>query len=456
MRLIKGLFDDLLYKKIVKWNRFTAVAERALGFYLHDFEQRGLFKKYGFSSTVHFAFIKLQLPPKKTRELIRTARTLEDLPLTDQAFSDGKLSWSAVREITRVATRETEKEWIEFAQNKNLRQIERAVSRARHGERPPKDPYSLSRTKFKVVADLPTEDYAVWQAAFERLSATCGSELDASTVLVILARSFLERSLNDREMETRKAFQVVYHRCSECHRAWIQSSEGPEGIPPSRVAEREREAEVIRLDEEEGGKALAGQDVPRGTQEEGGRSLESSAPYSKEDFDKPNTALIRHQVLTRDGQTCATPGCQNRGELFAHHVQWRSNGGRTNLINEVSVCQRCHSLIHEGYLQVEGIAPYGLLWNGRNGKIQDGSELEQMHERFVYGLERRACVPRGTEEERGRSPEASVSYSGATEKDTTIYSLDQVPDRVDSKWWQKYGHNFIFKGKRAHLKHARI
>ena len=176
-----------------------------------------------------------------------------------------------------------------------------------------------------------------------------------------------------------KAFQVVYHRCSKCHRAWIQSREGPEGTPQSRVSERRREAEVIRLDEEEGGKVPAVQNVPRGTQEERGPSSEVSPPYSQEGLDKPNTPLIRHQVLSRDGQTCATPGCQNRSELFAHHAQWRSNGGRTSLINEVSVCQRCHSLIHEGFLQVEGIAPYGLLWNGRNGKIQDSSELERMH-----------------------------------------------------------------------------
>ena len=100
-----------------------------------------------------------------------------------------------MREITRVATKETEAEWIAFAEEKGIRQIERAVSRVDHGavtfrSRPPKDPYSLSKTRIKVVGELLMADYSVWKTAFDRLRERCGHDLDFSTAPVLLSRSF--------------------------------------------------------------------------------------------------------------------------------------------------------------------------------------------------------------------------------------------------------------------------
>ena len=239
MRLIKGLAEDVLIKKIRKLDRLHGLTDRCLGFYLLDFNNRGLFKKCGFSSTAQFALVKLHVSRRRTRELLRIARELEGLPLLDKAFSEGRLSWSAVREITRVATKETETEWIALAEEKGIRQIERAVSRVNYGDRPPEDPYSLSKTRIKVVGELLMADYAVWETAFDRLRERCGHDLDFSTALVLLSRSFLEQPLKGQEKESRKAFQVIYHRCSECAKAWMQTSDGVEGVPRSLVESRE-------------------------------------------------------------------------------------------------------------------------------------------------------------------------------------------------------------------------
>ena len=268
MRLIKGLSEERLLDRIKKFNRIAGVSQRALGFYLLDFDRRGLYKRKGFASTAQFALMKLHVDPKKTRELLRIARALEDLTLIDVAFAEGRISWSAVREVTRVATKETEDDWLELARKGSLRKIEHAVSRARRGERPPKDPYSLSRTKLKVMAELPIEDYAVWKAAFDRLAEVSGGELDVSTALLLLSTSYLERPLGEGEKAARKAFQVVYHRCGECDRAWVETEDGPAGIPARKVGWREGFAEVVKL-EEGGGVPVAGEkcpgiDAPRG------------------------------------------------------------------------------------------------------------------------------------------------------------------------------------------------
>jgi len=191
--------------------------------------------------------MRFHLAPRKTRELLRIARALEDLPQIDAAFAEGEVLWSAVREISRVATKETEKEWLDLARESSMRKIEQAVSRARYGEQPPRDPYGLSHLKLKVLAELSLEDHAIWQSAFDRVAADFGGELDAATVLLVLAKQYLEQPLNRQETEARKVFQVVYHRCTECQRAWMQTEDGPAGIPVAKVAAREPLAKVLRL-----------------------------------------------------------------------------------------------------------------------------------------------------------------------------------------------------------------
>src|SRR2546428_7634568 len=44
---------------------------------------------------------------ERRMELVRVAKALELLPLTDEAFNRGELFWTAVRVMTRVATPQT-------------------------------------------------------------------------------------------------------------------------------------------------------------------------------------------------------------------------------------------------------------------------------------------------------------------------------------------------------------
>jgi len=386
MGLKYGLPDEKLLSRIEHFAKACGLSERGLGFYLLDFDRRRLFKKYGFASTIHYAQGKLQITHKKTRELIRVARALEGLSLIDHAFSNGGVKWSAVREITRVAARETEKEWLEVAQKRSLRNVEQAVSRVSYGDRPPKDPYALSKVKLKVMAELATEDYAIWKAAFDRLAQTCGEDLDTATAILIMARMFLEKPLSQAEAEGRKAFQVVYHRCSECDRAWVQTDDGPQGAPAKKVKYYEQWADIINVKEDEGDPACIDLDtsdptlnqakkhmqtaecVPRGAPNSDCATLPQTSNVTAVKIDKPNTNTIRKQVLSRDGHCCAAPGCLNKRNLSAHHVAWRTHGGKTELRNEISLCPTCHSLVHEGIITVKGKAPHDIEWTRPDGK----------------------------------------------------------------------------------------
>ncbi len=61
---------------------------------------------------------------------------------------------------------------------------------------------------------------------------------------------------------------------------------------------------------------------------------------------------MRAKVLARDGHRCQS--CRGRRDLHAHHVQPRSEGGRTELDNLVTTCKFCHGLLYQDRLVVTG------------------------------------------------------------------------------------------------------
>ncbi len=52
---------------------------------------------------------------------------------------------------------------------------------------------------------------------------------------------------------------------------------------------------------------------------------------------------LREQVRRRDGWRCQ--GCGTRSNLEVHH-QLRSQGGHDSEENLITLCARCHSLVH--------------------------------------------------------------------------------------------------------------
>jgi hypothetical protein len=66
------------------------------------------------------------------------ARALGELKLVDVAFAAGKLSYSKVRAITRVATSETEQDFLDISTNATASQIERLSAAYRRTRIDPK------------------------------------------------------------------------------------------------------------------------------------------------------------------------------------------------------------------------------------------------------------------------------------------------------------------------------
>jgi len=76
------------------------------------------------------------LRARDMRERVRVGRALRTLRRIERAFIDGELSYSRAREVTRVATVQTEPEWLELARRLDMRSLERRVVAEARGEGP--------------------------------------------------------------------------------------------------------------------------------------------------------------------------------------------------------------------------------------------------------------------------------------------------------------------------------
>lgn len=82
-------------------------------------------------SCAHWLNFRCGIALGAAREKVRVAHALPTLPAIKAAFRDGKLSYSKVRAITRVATPETEHDWLQVAASATAAQVEKIMRRVR-------------------------------------------------------------------------------------------------------------------------------------------------------------------------------------------------------------------------------------------------------------------------------------------------------------------------------------
>ena len=93
---------------------------------IREFDARGGWNN-GFRSCVAWLTWRVGLSPGAAREHVRVARALGTLPRLAQALGRGELSYSKVRELTRVATPETEERLLAVGRAGTAEHVERIV-----------------------------------------------------------------------------------------------------------------------------------------------------------------------------------------------------------------------------------------------------------------------------------------------------------------------------------------
>src|ERR1043166_8980164 len=177
-------------------------------------EARQIWRPLGMVSLLDYLERVMGYRPRTAQDRLRVARALGSLPGLTAALAGGELSFSAVRELTRVATPETESAWRAAAAGKNVREIEELVADHHPGDRPddPKDPAGRTHVgRFELSA----ETVALLRQARQVLDDEHGTNLSDDQLIAGLCHAVLDGAPAS-EPTGRAKFQIAVTVCERC------------------------------------------------------------------------------------------------------------------------------------------------------------------------------------------------------------------------------------------------
>ena len=332
---------------------------------LAEFDARRGWAEPGLRSCAHWLGWRVGLSARTARDHLRVAHALQRLPATTAAFAEGRVSYSKVRALTRIATPASEEALLGIALHGTAAQLDDLVRAARGVLHPqPAEARRALRTsraddgslivRLRIPADrghalmaaieavldepgggsaeplphLPDTDPAVRERALQQ-----GLEHDTGPALDPLAARRLDALLDlvDGAVTARPAQLVVHVRAEptgsggsgpDGPAAWI---DGGPAVSPATAARLTCTAPVRAL--------LTGH---RDTPLHLGRRRRGVSPAQ----------LLALRV--RDRGRCVVPGCGATRHLHAHHLHPWALGGPTDFDNLALVCGLHHRMVHEG------------------------------------------------------------------------------------------------------------
>lgn len=364
---------------------------------LAEFDQRGGTGWYiGLKSTAHWLAWACSMSPGTAREHVRVARALPGMPLTVAAFSQGRLSYSKVREMTRVADRVDEATLVDLACAMTASQLARTLSsfRAVDGARLGQDAIRQARWTtredgmIEIRAILPPEEGAELLTALDLAltrdghdtpshepasadhSAADADAPDPATraaettvtptleqrkadALVHVARGYLEHAPTDRSGEDRHLVivQVSADALTRNVPAGTPTTGEPDtpGDVPAGTSPNPTTTSPLCH--------VIGQDTP--LEPATAERLACTGKIALQITDATGEVLhlgrsrrlaspAQRRALRLRDRTCSFPGCHQSRHLDAHHVTPWSEGGTTDIDSLALLCRRHHVIVHEG------------------------------------------------------------------------------------------------------------
>lgn len=282
-------------------------------------EKEEVWLKVGEPGMVAYVERVLGYEPKVAQERMRVARALAELPSIAAELAKGELTYSAVKELTRVAKWETEASWLEKALGRTTAEVQSMVSGRRAGDLP-ESPPKPENIRYFIHEELAATTFAKGREARKVLEEELGHAIDSDTFYSMLYDRVLSGHVSDR---ARHQIAVTVSGCDE--RAWQHGGGRAIEIPPSARELAECDAERIG-------------------------SLDAKTPTRASQDISPATRRLVHQ---RDGFRCQVPGCRASRNLDVHHIKPRSKGGTGDADNLVTLCAEHHRAHHDGKLAIE-------------------------------------------------------------------------------------------------------
>ncbi len=285
-----------------------------------------IWRRLGKPSLLAYMEDVLGYAPKTARDRMRVAVALDEMPALAEALENGDQSYSALRELTRVVTPNTQREWCDAVRGKNLRQIEELVGVHRRGDLPT-DPPNPDLAPRVVRFEVTTATYALLRQAQQILADEHGRRLDDNELVAALCGSVIDGGADPDEDGSRARHQILTTICEACQQGWQQAGGVNVPISPADVERVECDAQRIGSDREP---SRAKQDI---------------------------SPMVRRHVWRRDHGACTVPGCRSARFIEAHHIVHQADGGGHEAENIVLLCFAHHAAHHEGLLAISGRAP---------------------------------------------------------------------------------------------------
>jgi hypothetical protein len=296
--------------------------------WLREAEALQIWRPLGMVSALDYLERVLSYAPRSAQERLRVARALGTLPQLTAGLARGDLSFSAVRELTRVTTPATEGAWVAAAAGKNLRQIEELVADHRPGDRPDDPPDPEARVRV-IRFELSAETFALLRQARAVVDDEHGSHLPDDLFVAALCGAVLDGA-SETEPTGRAKFQIAVTVCERCRQGWQEGAGAKIAIGAAAVDRALCDAQHIG-------------------------SIDGATPERAHQDIAPSVARLGWR---RDGGRCRVPGCRSARGLEIHHLVHRIDGGSHDPSNLVLLCSACHLAHHGGALTMSGTADH--------------------------------------------------------------------------------------------------
>lgn len=383
-----------------------------------EFDRRGGWSDGSTQSCAHWLNWKCGISFCAAREKVRTARALKNLPKISAAMERGEISYSKVRELTRVACPATEDYLLLIAIHGTAHHVERLVRYYRNAKESEELTREARQQKDRMLqyfydhdgsvvikARLPAQAGALFMKAIDRavdnLWETEPEAVETDTpagtptvkflptrtkradALELLAESFLQNGAatlsggDKHQIAVHVDMETLQNGCAG--RCEIEHGTHIAAETARRLA---CDASVVGMVEDENGDPLSV-----------GRKTRSIPP------------ALQRALRSRD-KGCRFPGCCNSRYLDAHHVMHWAHGGETKLSNLLLLCRFHHRAVHEGKVIVQTlddgairfVRPDGESFDsvapGHTHSIGDWRELPRQHEQKQIVIDTRTAVTR--------------------------------------------------------------
>ena len=379
-------FIDELADKITQLSGHLNAGNYQLLKLIGEFDHNEGWTGEGVRSCAHWLNLQCGTNIGAAREKVRVARALPNLPEISSAFREGRVSYSKVRAMTRVATPKNEDELLNVALYGTASHVETQVRLYRMVKRlDALDDENLRHGRRELSWYTDDDGSVVLKGRFTpEQGAVITKALDAAM---------------DQLFEEQK--QVPEDVSAETSHNQLQNPQGADPIASRRADALERVAEGFlastKTEGSSGDRYLVNihteMDVLQQDGDAAESELEDGANVSAEtsrrlacdcarvdwvENEEGNPLNIGRKsrsippairrALKRRDRGCRFPGCTCNRFVDAHHVVHWADGGETSMQNLVLLCRSHHRLVHEGGYGVDINAEQHIHFTMPNGR----------------------------------------------------------------------------------------